>query len=295
MNKTNAFISLLLILISLAWAGSFVAVKITVEGDGIPGVDIGFLRFFVATPLMVLILFFRKKNKYIPLKEFPSLAVLGLTGVTLIYVFQFTGIELTTASTSAVLVNTNVIFILILSIIFLKEKLTMMKGIGVTFSFCGVITVVFAQMMNEHIDFTNTFLLGCFLVISSAFCWAIYSIVGKKLLQKYDGFTVTTYAFVLGTLFYLPIVIQRIPQTVQKISFDGWMAVLYLALLCSVFGYLGWYYVLNKIEAGRSAVFLNLIPLFAIIISFFFGEHPTSLFIFGAMLIIYGVYLTQKT
>ncbi len=290
-NKT--YISLLLAFVSLVWAGSFVAVRMTVKE--ISPVDLGFLRFLVATPFMVLILLLSKKETRLPAKELLSLSVLGLTGVTLLYIFQFIGIEYTTASTSAVLINTNVIFIVLLSATFLKEKFPLRKSAGIAFSFVGVLVVIFAQMTNESIAFSNVFLIGCIFIILSAFCWAIYSIVGKRLLDKYDPFTVTTYAFVLGTIFFLPVVLPDITDVIQGVSFNGWMAILYLALICSVFGYVAWYYALSRIEAGRAAVFLNLIPLFTIVISFFTGEIPTFIFLIGAILIIYGVYLTQKS
>ena len=284
---------MLLAFVSLVWAGSFVAVRMTVKE--ISPVDLGFLRFLVATPFMVLILFLSKKETRLPAKELLSLSVLGLTGVTLLYIFQFIGIEYTTASTSAVLINTNVIFIVLLSATFLKEKFPLRKSAGIALSFAGVLVVIFAQMTNESIAFSNVFLIGCMFIILSAFCWAIYSIVGKRLLDKYDPFTVTTYAFVLGTIFFLPVVLPDITDVIQGVSFNGWMAILYLALICSVFGYVAWYYALSRIEAGRAAVFLNLIPLFTIVISFFTGEIPTFIFLIGAILIIYGVYLTQKS
>ena len=284
---------MLLAFVSLVWAGSFVAVRLAVKE--ISPVDLGFLRFLVATPFMVLILLLSKKETRLPAKELLSLSVLGLTGVTLLYIFQFIGIEYTTASTSAVLINTNVIFIVLLSATFLKEKFPLRKSAGIAFSFVGVLVVIFAQMTNESIAFSNVFLIGCIFIILSAFCWAIYSIVGKRLLDKYDPFTVTTYAFVLGTIFFLPVVLPDITDVIQGVSFNGWMAILYLALICSVFGYVAWYYALSRLEAGRAAVFLNLIPLFTIVISFFTGEIPTFIFLIGAILIIYGVYLTQKS
>lgn len=284
---------MLLAFVSLVWAGSFVAVRMTVKE--ISPVDLGFLRFLVATPFMVLILLLSKKETRLPAKELLSLSVLGLTGVTLLYIFQFIGIEYTTASTSAVLINTNVIFIVLLSATFLKEKFPLRKSAGIALSFVGILVVIFAQMTNESIAFSNVFLIGCIFIILSAFCWAIYSIVGKRLLDKYDPFTVTTYAFVLGTIFFLPVVLPDITDVIQGVSFNGWMAILYLALICSVFGYVAWYYALSRIEAGRAAVFLNLIPLFTIVISFFTGEIPTFIFLIGAILIIYGVYLTQKS
>lgn len=291
-NKT--LISLLLILICLVWAGSFIVVSITVQD--VSPIDLGFLRFLVATPIMLLVLFIRKKKVRIPVKELPSLAVLGLTGVTFLYIFQFVGIQYTTASTASVLINTNVVFIAILSSLFLKEVFSFKKTAGIVLSFSGVAVVIGAQMINENIVFSNIFFIGCLLMLLSAFCWTIYSIVGKRLLAKYDPFTITLYIFVLGTLFFLPVVLPNIFTVIPKIPFNGWMAVLYLAVLCSVFGYVAWYYALSKIEASKVAVFLNLIPLFAITTSFFItNEIPTVLFLIGTILIIYGVYLTQKS
>jgi len=293
MNRSNLHISFLLLVIALLWAGSFIVVDMVV--DKINPINLGFLRFLTAVPFMVFALFLFKKDKYIPFRELPSLIILGLSGVTLLYIFQFNGIERTTPATSAVLINTNIIFILILSLFFLNEKLSLKKTVGILFSFIGVFVIMFAQLINENIMFDTAFFIGCILIIISAFCWAIYSVVGKKLIKKYDPITVTTYAFILGSIFYLPIVYSDVVTIIKETDFNGWLAVLYLSLLCSVFGYIGWYYALEKIEATKASVFLTMIPPFAIALSFIFGERPTLFFIGGSILIIFGVYYTQSS
>lgn len=290
MNK-NLLIALLLILVSFVWAGSFIVVNITTKE--IDPVSLGFLRFLVATPLMFLLLFTRKKNLSIPKKEIPWLIVLGLTGVTLLYLFQFVGIDYTNASTSAVLINTNVIFIALLSGLFLHETLTSIRITGIALSFLGVIVIMFSTIAWNEFAFTNLFFVGCLLMLLSALCWALYSFVGKRLLENYDGIVITTYAFALGTVFYLPFVATSLVPVLQHTSLNGWLAVLYLSLVCSVFGYLGWYYALKHTDASKAAVFLNFIPLFTIIMSFFLGEPLTVFFLLGAILIICGVYLAQ--
>jgi len=291
--NNKLLVSFILVLVSFVWAGSFIVVKIATEE--ISPIDLGFLRFLVATPIMFLILLIRRKDILIPKKELPSLAILGLTGVTLLYLFQFVGIKYTNASTSAVLINTNVIFIAILSAFFLKETFGRKKISGISLSFLGVIVIIFSNTSLEIFSSGDMFFIGCILILLSAFCWAIYSIVGKRLLKTYDMFTVTTYAFALGTLFYIPFVISDIITTLQTVTIGAWMAVLYLALACSVFGYIGWYYALKKTEASKAAVFLNLIPLFTITMSLFLGEVITVFFLLGATLIIFGVYITQKS
>lgn len=292
MNK-NLLMVLLLILVSFVWAGSFIVVEIATKE--IDPIDLGFLRFLVATPLMFLLVMLRKKPLLLPKKELPWLVVLGLTGVTLLYLFQFLGIHYTNAPTASVLINTNVIFIAILSGLFLHEILTRKRIAGIVLSFIGVFIIMFSDLSTQDITFDNLFFTGGILMLLSAFCWALYSLVGKRLLRTYDEFVITTYAFGLGTLFYLPFVFLHIGPVLQQTSVDGWLAVLYLALTCSLFGYLGWNYALKHIDASKAAVFLNFIPLFTILMSFFLGTSFSWFFLLGAGLIIYGVYLTQRT
>jgi drug/metabolite transporter (DMT)-like permease len=291
MNK-NLIIAMILILVSFVWAGSFIVVDVTTKE--IDPIDLGFLRFLVATPLMILIAVVRKKPLLLPKKELPWLVVLGLTGVTLLYLFQFLGIHFTNAPTASVLINTNVIFIAILSGLFLHETLTRKRVAGIVLSFIGVFVVMFSDISKQALTFDNLFFIGGILMLLSAFCWALYSFVGKRLLKTYDEFVITTYAFGFGTLFYIPFVVLHLGPALQQTSLNGWLAVLYLALTCSLFGYLGWYYALKHIDASKAAVFLNFIPLFTILMSFFFGTSLTWFFLLGAALIIYGVYITQK-
>jgi len=291
MNK-NLIITVLLILVSFVWAGSFIVVDITTRE--IDPIDLGFLRFLVATPLMILIVILRKKPLLLPKKELPWLVVLGLTGVTLLYLFQFLGIHFTNAPTASVLINTNVIFIAILSGLFLHETLTRKRVAGIVLSFLGVFVIMFSDISKQALTFDNLFFIGGILMLLSAFCWALYSFVGKRLLKTYDEFVITTYAFGLGTLFYIPFVVLHLSPVLLQTSLNGWLAVLYLALTCSIFGYIGWYYALKQIDASKAAVFLNFIPLFTILMSFFLGTSLTWFFLLGAALIIYGVYITQE-
>jgi drug/metabolite transporter (DMT)-like permease len=291
MNK-NLIIAMLLILVSFVWAGSFIVVDITTKE--MDPIDLGFLRFLIATPLMILIAVLRKKPLLLPKKELPWLVVLGLTGVTLLYLFQFLGIHFTNAPTASVLINTNVIFIAILSGFFLQETLTRKRVAGIVLSFIGVFVIMFSDISKQALTFDNLFFIGGILMLLSAFCWALYSFVGKRLLKTYDEFVITTYAFGFGTLLYIPFVILHLGPVLQQTSLNGWLAVLYLALTCSLFGYLGWYYALKHIDASKAAVFLNFIPLFTILMSFFLGTSLTWFFLLGATLIIYGVYITQQ-
>ena len=286
-SKTSLRYVLILVLVSLVWAGSFVVVKIGTRN--ISPIHIGFLRFLVATPLMFLVVLLKKeKPRRLNYKDLPAFVILALTGVTLLYVFQFTGIKYTTASTSAVLINTNVMFIAILSFLVLRESFTLKKAAGIILGFLGATIIV----TNGYLDIGSSF-LGDVLILLSAFCWAVYSVIGKILLKRYNPLTLNTYAFALGTIFYIPFVINDF-GSIFFITLEGWLIILYLALFCSVFGYVAWYFVLSHVDASKAAIFLNLIPLFTILLSLLIGEIVTIFLIAGAACIIYGIYLTQK-
>jgi drug/metabolite transporter (DMT)-like permease len=243
---------------------------------------------------MMLILFLKGKKPIFSKRDIIYLSVLGLTGVTFLYIFQFVGIRYTNAPTASVLINTNVIFIAIMSLFILKEKLTILRFLGIIISFIGVIIIILSNFTSEIFSLNNVFFIGTLMVLISAFCWATYSIVGKHMLKKFDELEITSYAFLLGTIFYIPFVASDILPKIQSISIRGWLAVLYLALFCSVFAYMGWYYALKKIEASKAAVYLNFIPLFTIALSIIMGQKLTPLFFLGAILIILGVYITQN-
>ena len=213
----------------------------------------------------------------------PKVITASLTGVTLLYTFQFYGVKYSSAAHGGVLVNTNVLFIVILSVIFLKEKLNFEKVVGIFSGFTGVFLII-----SPNLSFY--FNAGDTLILLSAFSWAIYSIIGKKLMEEYDAITITTYTFIIGTLAFIPFL--NFPE---KISLKSWICILYLSILCSVFGYVAWYMALEKMEASKVAVYLNLIPLFSILLAFFIlKEAIAPSIIAGAILIMVGIYLTEK-
>ena len=273
---------LLISFVAFIWAGSFIAVKIAVKE--VDPVTLAFLRFAIASPLMAAAVFlFNKDAKIKKLNHIPYIVIIALTGVTLLYILQFYGIKYTKASNAGVLINMNVLFIAILSVIFLKEKMNSMKFAGIIMGFAGAAIIVSPT-------FSINLNMGNILILLSAFSWAVYSIVGKKLLEEYDAITITTYAFIIGTLAFIPFL--HFPA---RISLKSWTCILYLAILCSVFGYVAWYKALEKMEASKVAIYLNLIPLFSIILAFFILKEVITLSIIaGAILIMIGIYLTEK-
>ncbi|ADB58881.1 DMT family transporter [Archaeoglobus profundus] len=274
----------LLLLVSLTWAGSFIAIKIAL--NYLDPCNLAFYRFLIATPIM-LILF--RPNLKIRLKDLPSLIILGLSGVTLLYVVQFTALELTTATKASILINTSVIFTAILSHIFLREGMNVRKILGILIAFLGVFLVV----SNGQINFTPN--LGDLLMIFDGLLWAIYTVLGKAMLKSYRVEHLTTYAFALGTAMLFPFALSKGLANPFEMSLGAILSLLYLSILCSVFAYLAWYYALKALPATNVAVFTYLIPLFTALLAYVLLKEEITMFTaLGGILIVLGVYFVER-
>ena len=284
-------------IVAVTWAASFIFIKVGLAE--IPPITLAFIRFAVAFPVMVLITLLTGSNrgeKFRFKKDFVSFSILALTGVTLLYIFQFYSLRYTTASTGSILINTTVIFMAILSAAFLKEELNTSKIAGILVAFFGLFIII-SNLRLDIFNLNPQELLGDSLMIVSAIIWAIYSIYSKKVLQSHSPIVATTIVFGLGALYLVPFTLIELQSlTVTHVTWLGWISILYLALICSSFAYVAWNRALSKVETVRAGMFLYFIPIITTILShFFLGEEIGVATVVGGAFVLIGVYLTETT
>lgn len=138
------------------------------------------------------------------------------------------------------------------------------------------------------------------LALTASLSWAVYTIVGKKISQKYGGVFSNGLSMFMGLMLFQPIFFYvDVPFDLASISTVNWLRLFYIGAITSGVAYAIWYYALTKIEAGRVAVFNNIQPILTTFLSvIILGEVLDTVlewnFILGALSIISGVYLTQK-
>jgi len=296
-SSLDAISAITLSIVAGTWAASFIFIKVGLAE--IPPITLAFIRFTVAFPVMVLITLLTGSNrgeKFRFKEDFVSFSILALTGVTLLYMFQFYSLRYTTASTGSILINTTVIFMAILSAAFLKEKLNASKIAGILVAFLGLFIIV-SNLRLDIFNLNPQELLGDGLMIASAIIWAIYSIYSKKILQSHSPIIATTIVFGLGALYLAPFTLVESPSlTVMRVTWLGCISILYLALVCSSFAYVAWNRALSKVETVKAGMFLYLIPIITTILShFFLGEEIGIATVVGGAFILIGVYLTETT
>lgn len=293
----NTFLMLILIIF---WGSSFVVVKIALE-EGITPIAIATFRFLIAGGLFLVVLLLKKNRKQnykllVKRKDASTLLLLALTGVTFFYAVQYTGIQMAGASIAAILVCLlSPIIIAVLSARIFKERLTKKQIFGIGAAAAGTLVVVAGGTLS--IPGEKDFLLGSLILLFTPVLWAAYSLLGKKIMEKYNPFLIVAYVTMLGGLCLIPFSLaENSLHQLFTMSLYGWLAILFLSITCSLFGYYIWFYVLKQVDAAITSSFLFAEPLVTVLFAVTFFEEKLNLFILaGGLLIFIGVYLVTRS
>lgn len=221
---------------------------------------------------------------------------LGLTGIFLYNAIFFTSLKLTTATNGALIVAINPLLTAVLSAFWLRERVTATQAAGLLISLAGVAVVIAKGSLDviTRLSFNR----GDLIMLGAPLCWALYSILGKKVLAHFTPLAATAYASLFGAALLVPAAVVEHAVAggpVPHFSRFGWLAILQLALLGTVVGFVWWYQGVQAIGTARAAAFVNLVPLFgALLAALFLGERMLGAQIGGGLLVILGVYLGSR-
>jgi drug/metabolite transporter (DMT)-like permease len=286
-------IYLLMILSTIFWAGAFIAGKLS--APYIPAYTLTFLRFSIATLILFFIIRVKHLGSYqFKKKDIPVFLFTGIIGMFGYHVLFFTALKYTTAINSSIIGATNPIITTLLCIIFLKDKINLKRFLGITLSFIGVfLTITGTNISNiKNLTFNN----GDLLMLTAVLMWSVYSVYSKKVSHRFTPIALTFYTFLFCTIFLIPFVIYDHPWTlIGKIPYYSYIAVFYMAIFPSVIGYLVQQMSIKELGPSKTSIFVNLVPIFSIFLSItILGEALSPIKILTALLIICGVYITQK-
>ncbi|WP_230742658.1 DMT family transporter [Methanooceanicella nereidis] len=285
-----AFTKVMLVLAMVIWGGSFIASKVGLSE--LYPIELAALRFAIATPVLLLftVMAYGVGSLKIDLKDLPVLIVLGMTGVTLQYIFQFIGMYYTTVTNSALLINMATFFIIIPSAIFLKEKINADNILGVILAFVGAALVI---TKGEFIFQAN--IIGDGLILICAVLWAIYVLTGNKLAGKYSVLTQLNYIFIIGFIGLIPAYFLTPHHALTEISLLSWECIIFLSIFCSIFAYFIINNAIVKIGPSKTAIYQYFEPLFAIIFAIILLSEPLTVFIgIGGLMIIAGIAMADN-
>jgi drug/metabolite transporter (DMT)-like permease len=253
---------LLALLAVIIWSGNFIVAKAI--NQQIPPVALNFFRWLVAALIIApFAIKYFKKEWPVTRRSWIYLFWISLTGISLFNTFVYIGAHYTSAINLALIGTTSSpIMSVLFARIFLKEKISRLKALGMILCVIGVLILLSKGDFNKLVNFK--FGTGDLWVLLAAFCFAVYNTMVKK---KPAGISPINFLFIifsLGTLMVLPFYIWEI----NKYAPIQWNmqilgSILFLGLGASVICFLIWNIAINKLGAGRTALFGNLIPVFS--------------------------------
>lgn len=285
-TKNNYTYHLVAIVVVAIWGLTFISTKVLI-GYGLSPQEIFLLRFLMA---YVGIWFISPRKLFADnWKDELWLLLGGITGGSFYFLTENMALEITLATNVAFIVCTAPLLTTILSLlIYKKEKAT--RGLigGSLLALVGVALVVYNGSFVLKIS-----PLGDFLTLLAALSWAFYSLIMKKMANRYRTTFITRKIFFYGVLTILPAFLFRPWQSAFSLLLEPSVLfnLLFLGVLASLACFVVWNMVLKQLGTVRASNYIYLNPLFTLVGSaVFLGEQLTIVALMGAVLILGGVY-----
>lgn len=226
-------------------------------------------------------------------------AICGLSGVTLYQWLENLALTSSYASNVSVIISTAPIFTTIVSHIFFKDsqKLSIKFYIGLVAALCGVAILSFGDVSEIHLNPT-----GDLLALTAAFSWAFYTISVKKINDlNLPSIQSTRRIFFYALVFMVPITLfsgvnfDPAINAARFSKFSNIFNITFLGIAASATCFIMWNKAIRFLGVLKTTVFIYLIPVVTVIVSFFvLGEKLSPMAILGALITLAGLFITES-
>ena len=286
-NRHSPLGDILIIIAGLFWGSMGLFVR-HLNAQGFTSIQVACLRLVTAGIIFSLILLIKDPKGFkIHVRDIPLFLALGLVSILFFTCCYFTAIRLMTMSTAAILLYTSPIWVMVLSVIFLKEKITSRKVIALILAFAGCILVSgFGGKVT---------LPGVLAGLGSGLGYGLYSIFGTFALRKYKPLTVTCYTFLIAGACSVLVsdpsdLFSKIAGAGSAPAFAGF--VLLTAVVTAVIPFLLYTIGLNKTTASKAAVLATVEPAAATLFGFFVMKESLGLIaVCGIVLVFAAIFV----
>ncbi|MCC6837994.1 MAG: DMT family transporter, partial [Bacteroidia bacterium] len=221
------------------------------------------------------------------------MALLAVFGVALNQLLFLKGLSLTKPINGAIIMTSNPIIVMIIAAVFLKEKISLQKISGILI---GIVGALIMLLYGKDFALGSDTLFGDMLILINSVSWAMYVVLVKPLMQKYNTFTVVKWVFLFGFLYVLPFGFNEF-NSIQWETFTPhiWKDVLFVVLATTFFAYILNTYALRALSPSVVSIYIYLQPFLASLIAILYYKNDELDLrkLTAGVLIIFGVYLVS--
>ena len=271
------------------WSFSFIWFKVAYQGYN--PITVVIFRLTIAALLITIIAAFLKRLQKPSKEDFKLFVLMAFFEPFIYFLGESYGLKYVSSTVAAVIVATIPLISPVFAWYFFREKLKWMNVVGLAFSFFGVGLVV----LNGSFQF-NASPLGVGLEFIAVFAAIAYSIVLRKLVFKYNTLSIIAYQNIIGIVFFLPVwlVVDFNDFISRPFHPEAFQAIVFLAVFASTLAFVFFTQSIRQIGVNRSNTFINLIPVFVAILSYFIlKESLGTQQIAGIFIVVVGLFLAQ--
>lgn len=279
---------ILLVLLMLIWGFNVTAIKVIVTHFS--PVTITSLRIFIAFLTLAPLLFYRNTLRTLMVKDLFYISLVAVFGVLGHHYFLSVGLKQTSAANGGLILGSVPIVTTVAAVLFLNDRLTRFRVIGLISGFFGVALIMLVQP-----GATYTISIGDFYIFMAVLVQAASFILINKISDTVGTKAVTGISLLIGSFMLFCVSLAIEPEGIASLKSGplfAWGVFLASGIIATGFGHLLYNYAIQRIGAGKSALFLNLSPFFSLVGAFIFlGEKIYPSQWLGFLFIVFGVVL----
>jgi len=284
----------MLILCALCWSGNFIVGKFATLYE-VPPLTLNFFRWlivwFILFPFTIKDIL---QNKELVKKKFLSLLIMSVTSISIFNSVVYYSLNFTQVLTGVLMISTIPVLIIFISNLFRVENISKFQIIGVILSMLGVLIIITKSDFYKliHLDLNK----GDLWLIVAMISWAVYSTMLKSFKSSLSSLSFIQIIVTIGLVFLFPqFLFEYFSGQRINLNIPVMLTIAYVVLFAGLGAYLLWNGAISIIGPSRSGVFLHLMPVFTSFMAIFLlNETLMNFHIIGAIIIIFGIYLSSK-
>lgn len=278
---------------NIIYGVSFSAVKM-LTSQFMPAFSLNVVRIGISAPLFWLLFAFKPTKAGIRKEDILRFFMCAVTGVAINQLMFIKGVSMTSSIHASILSLVSPIFITAAAGWLLKERFTLLKGIGLALGISGAVLIVTGRQHSAASG--ENMLLGDILIIINALSYSIYFVIVKPLMERYHPIHVVRWVFTFGVFLILPFGIGDFMKTdFSAFTVSAWASLALVVLGTTFLAYLLNVFGLKYLGAGTTGTYIYTQPIFASIIGIvLLGEQFSLRLAIAAALIAAGVLLATR-